>query len=441
MKKHIAWFITIVMMISLLAGCTSKAAETTADTTAAGESTGAPAIEASSEAAAEDVTIKWGVFETDNLTADYYATIIDAFEKDNPGIKVETVVATGDDRGSFWKTMYASGSFPDIVMEAEVLATTDGIFAEVPGDLLANYDPAAICTYNGKTTTIPSMKQLRMQCYYNKADFDALGLKEPETWDEFLDICETIKTAGKVPLICGGTGDIWATGQPWWISVTNQSLINAYPNFNADVLAGSVKWNNDSLVNSLTTWQKLVKDGYYHKGCMSFSYSQAAAEFQAGGAVMMIDGSWAASGFDNAGNTDFGVFAVPNPENLKTYCTAVSYWGVSEQSVNKEAAFKFAGYVLGGNQETYKFFLSADGLSSTTKTPVTYEQGPLMDKFVSNWADATLVPEITKVVGDYAMPNGFEGYICKSLQNIFTGSDVAGELAAWDEEYAMLKES
>ena len=442
MKKHIAWYITIVMMVSLLAGCSSATAETTAGTSAAtaGEGTTAAATQASSTAAGEDVTIKWGVYETDNLTAEYYAKIIADFEADNPGIKVERVIATGDDRGSFWKTMYASGSFPDVVMEAEILATTDGIFAEVPEDLLANFDSAALCTYNGKTTTIPAMKQLRMQCYYNIADFEALGLKEPKTWDEFLAVCETIKAAGKTPLICGGTGDIWATGQPWWISVTNQSIMNAYPNFNEDIVAGNVKWNNDALVKSLTVWQDMIKSGYYHKGCMSFSYSQAAAEFQNGGSVMMIDGSWAAAGFDGANNTDFGVFAVPNPEGLDAYCTAVSYWGVAEQSENKEAAFKFVQYVLGGNQETYKYFLSADGLSSTTKTPVTYDQGPLMNKFVSNWAKSTLVPEITKVPGDYAMPNGFEAYICKSLQNIFTGSDVASELKAWDEEYAMLKE-
>jgi ABC-type glycerol-3-phosphate transport system substrate-binding protein len=384
------------------------------------------------------VTITWGVYETDNLTADLWAGIISAFEADNPNIKIRKVLAAGDDRASFWRTMQASGNFPDVVLEAEVYASIPGIFAEVPEDIIAQFDPAVLAVYGGKYITIPGMKQLRMQCYYNKADFAALNLREPQTWEEFLNVCRTLKAAGKVPLICGGTGDVWATGAPYWISAANQVLIDAYPNFNADLKSGRVKWNNPALADALTQWQNLVKSGYYHPGCMSFSYSQAAAEFQNGAASMMIDGSWAAAGFDAAGNTGFGVFAMPNPKNLKTYCAAVSYWGVSAQSKNKEAAFAFVKYVLGGNETIYRNYLKADGLSSTTKKPVNYDQGPVMNKFVQNWNSYTLTPEINKVAGDLAIPIGVESFIDKSLQNIFNGAGIAGELESWDAEYQHL---
>lgn len=37
--------------------------------------------------------------------------------------------------------------------------------------------------------------------FYNKDQFEAAGItKEPETWDEFLDVCETLKNAGFTPL-------------------------------------------------------------------------------------------------------------------------------------------------------------------------------------------------------------------------------------------------
>jgi ABC-type glycerol-3-phosphate transport system substrate-binding protein len=389
-------------------------------------------------AGSSQTTISFGVFETDNLTADLWAGVISAFEAANPTIKVNKVLAAGDARQSFWRTMQASGNFPDVVFEAEMLATTPGTFAEVPQDLIAQFDPATLAVYEGKYITIPHMKQLRMQCYYNKADFAALNLKEPQTWDEFLNVCKTLKAAGKVPLICGGTSDVWATGAPYWISAANQVLIDAYPNFNVDLKSGRVKWNNPALIDALAQWQNLVKAGYYHPGSMSFSYSQAAAEFQNGGASMMIDGSWAAAGFDAAGSTGFGVFATPNPKNFKTYCAAVSYMGVSAQSKNKDAAFAFVKYFLGGNETVYRDYLKADGLSSTTKKPVTYDQGPVMNKFVQNWSTYTLTPEITKVAGDLAIPPGLEDYINKSLQNIFNGANIASELDAWDAEYKNL---
>jgi len=114
------------------------------------------------------------------------------------------------------------------------------------------------------------------------------------------------------------------------------------------------------------------------------------------------------------------------------------YWGVSETCKNKEAAFKFCEYVLGGNKDIYLKYLQADGCYSVTKDPVSYDMGEIQTEFVDNYKDCTLVPEIMKVVGDTKVPSGFEDFTCKSLQNIFTGANVDTELATWDAEFARL---
>lgn len=390
---------------------------------------------------AEDVTITWGIWETDNLTAELWQSVIDGFEAENPGIKVEKVLAVGDDRRTFWKNMYNAGNMPDIIPEAEVFKDDiSTLFAEVPEDVLSQFEPGALVKTGGTYNMVPNMKQLRMQCYYNIPMFEELGLTEPQTYDDFLNICKALKAAGKVPLICGGTGDIWATGSPWWITVTNQALYNAYPNFNEDLLSGKVKFSNEVLINDLTIWQDLIKNGYYYEGCMSLSYAQAAAEFQAGTAAMMIDGSWAAAGFDAAGNKDFGVFAMPSPYGYEQYCAPVSYYAVYAGSENKDAAWAFIRYFLGGNTQAYRNYLKADGLNSTTKEAVTYEQGPLKEKFVNNWADWEMVPELEKQVGDFALSNDIVNVYLKGMQNIFNGADVAAEVAMWDCELEMLLE-
>ncbi len=43
---------------------------------------------------------------------------------------------------------------------------------------------------------------------YNKTMFDELGLTEPETWDEFFQVCDALKEAGKLPLAFG-IKDTW----------------------------------------------------------------------------------------------------------------------------------------------------------------------------------------------------------------------------------------
>lgn len=391
----------------------------------------------------DNVTLTWAVFETDNYTAEVWQTIIDAFEADNPGIKIEKVLMTGDSRPQFLKTMLSAGNMPDINIDPVDLASTEGVYAEVPEELLAKFEDSAVVSFNGVKNLVPAYKAYRTQVFYNKHQFADAGITEvPQTWDEFINVCDTLQEAGYTPLMGVGASDIWATAFGYWTGVVNSELYTAYPNFNADILSGELSWENDVLIDVLKDWQSL--SGYYHKGAMSFSNTQATSEFLSGSTAMFMDGAWSATSIDNSeeySSDDFGTFMMPTPSGAKTYCTMPQYWGVSETCENKEAAFKFCEYVLGGNSDIYRYYLQADGTFSVTKDPVTYEMGPVQTEFVNNLEGYTLVPEAMKVVGDNAFPTGFEDYTLKSLQNIFTGADVEQELSTWDAEMARLAEA
>ena len=453
-KKFLCSILTAALAASLLAGCGSQqaataepSAEKPAETEKAAEET--PASTAASEteeaeSSGDTVTLTWAVFETDNYTDELWQSIIDAFEADNLGIKIEKVLMTGDSRPQFLKTMLAAGNMPDINVDPVDLASTDGVYAEVPEELLEKYEPTAIATYNGKHTLVPAYKALRNQCYYHKDQFAKAGItEEPTTWDEFFDDCTKLKDAGLVPLMGAGASDIWATSFGYWTGVANSDIMKAYPDFNEKILNGELSWTDPVIVDSLTKWQDLINAGFYHKGSMSFSYTQASEEFKNGSSAMFMDGAWSAAGYDKAGITtdDIGVFIVPASSGARSYCTMPQYWGVAESCAHKEEAFRFCEYVLGGNTEVYKKYLSADGTYSVTKDPVKYDMGPVQTEFVGNYDGVELVPEIMKVVGDTAMPSGFEDFTCKSLQNIFTGADIKTELKTWDDEMKRLQES
>lgn len=388
----------------------------------------------------ENVTLTWAVFETDNYTAEVWQHIIDAFEADNPGIKIEKVLMTGDSRPQFLKTMLSAGNMPDINIDPVDLASTEGVYAEVPEELLAKFEDSAVVSFNGVKNLVPAYKAYRTQVFYNKHQFEDAGITEvPTTWDEFIEVCDTLQEAGYTPLMGVGAADIWATAFGYWTGVVNSELYTAYPNFNEDILSGELSWENDVLIDTLKSWQTLTP--YYHKGSMSFSNTQATSEFLSGSAAMFMDGAWSTTTIDNSEEysaDDFGTFMMPTPSGAKTYCTMPQYWGVSETCENKEAAFKFCEYVLGGNPDIYRYYLQADGTFSVTKEPVTYEMGPVQTEFVNNLEGYTLVPEAMKVVGDNAFPTGFEDYTLKSLQNIFTGADVEQELSTWDAEMERL---
>ncbi|MCR4655784.1 MAG: ABC transporter substrate-binding protein [Lachnospiraceae bacterium] len=423
--KVLVLVLGLLLSVCALAGCSSETSEESI----------VP------EAGSDTVTITWAVFETDNYTSEMWQKIIDAFEADNPGIKIEKILMTGDSRPQFLKTMLAAGNMPDVNVDPVDLATTDGIYAEVPEELLSKYEDAAIATYNGKHTLVPAYKALRNQCYYHKNKFAEAGItEEPRTWEEFLTACDRLDKAGIVPLMGAGASDIWSTSFGWWTGVANSEIMAKYPDFNEQILKGELSWTDPVIENSLTCWQDLVKAGYYHKGSMSFTYTQAQREFLNGATAMFMDGAWAAPSHDAAGISpdELGVFVAPTPSGAYSYCTMPQYWGVSETCAHKDEAFKFCEYVLGGNEDIYRLYLSSDGTYSVTKDPVTYEMGPIQTEFVKNYDDCPLVTDIMKAVGDISMPSGFEDYVCKSLQNIFTGSDVHSELVKWDTEFEKL---
>ncbi len=449
-KKTVSVLLAAMMTLTAVTGCSKSSSEPAGSTSKESQSTEKQSAqdqtaEQSAEEEAdrdEDITLTWAVFETDNYTAEVWQHIIDAFEADNPGIKIEKVLMTGDSRPQFLKTMLAAGNMPDINIDPVDLASTEGIYAEVPEELLAKYEETSIATYNGKHTLVPAYKALRTQCFYHKDQFEEAGItEEPKTWEEFLEVCEKLAAAGKTPLMGVGASDIWATSFGWWTGVTNSDIMKKYPTFNEDVLSGKVKWTDPVIVDSINAWKTLIDAGYYHKGSMTFSYTQASEEFANESAAMFMDGAWKAPTYDAEGKTteDIGVFVVPAPAGAKSYCTMPQYWGVAETCKNKEAAFNFCEYVLGGNPEIYKYYLQADGTYSVTKDPVEYEMGPIQTEFVENYKECELVPEIMKAVGDTAMPTGFEDFTCKSLQNVFTGADVESELATWDAEMERLQ--
>ncbi len=442
MKKIFLFLLAAFMMAFIFIGCSSPVTNDTEASQEAEATKSAEDAQPAESPSEERVTLTWAVFETDNYTAGFWQHIIDTFETDNPNIKIEKVLMTGDSRPQFLKTMLSAGNMPDINVDPVDLAKTDGVYAEVPADLLSNYEDASIVKFNGKVTLVPAYKALRSQVYYNKEYFEKAGITSfPTTKEEFTEACKKLEKAGYVPLITAGSKDIWATGELFWIADVNSEVYAKYPTFNEDLKAGKVSFTDPVIVDALTYWQNLVKAGYFHKGSMSFSYPQANAEFLKGSAAMFFDGAWSAPTIDNSDDEyakkNIGVSVFPSGAN--NYCTMPQYWAVSETCKNKDAAFKFCEYVLGGNKEIYEFYLKTDGVYSVTKEPVKYPMGSLQTQFVANYDGFTLVPEISKMCGDYSLPTGLGDFLCKALQNIYTGANVIEQMASVDAEYLKLQ--
>lgn len=176
---------------------------------------------------------------------------------------------------------------------------------------------------------------------YNKDIFDAHGWTIPETWSEFLKLCETIQSAGILPMYFGFK-DTWTTLAPW-----NALAVDLAP---ADVC---------QQVNlGRTTFTKEYKETaekiyallkYAEEGPFAYSYNDACTAFARGESAMFVIGNYAIPQILSV-NPDLNIdsFTMPgrDDENHTLNSGVDIMFCVMESCPNKEAAYEVLDFLL-----------------------------------------------------------------------------------------------
>ncbi|NKB67731.1 MAG: extracellular solute-binding protein [Candidatus Latescibacteria bacterium] len=69
---------------------------------------------------------------------------------------------------------------------------------------------------DGKSYTLP-IDYIDIAVFYNRDLFAQLGLVEPETWQEWLELCQQVERAGYVPIAVGGDAESYWAGEMGWL--------------------------------------------------------------------------------------------------------------------------------------------------------------------------------------------------------------------------------
>ena len=285
----------------------------------------------------EDKVVRFsGWIGMEESTAKQFNYMVEEFEKQNPGVKVEYEGVAWENTRQQLLLEAASGNPPCM---AQVAAPWIGQFAysgaiepleEKAADILPDYVGGVVDSYtfpgaDGETHTwgLPWVAVHDVLFYNAKLMADA-GLdptKLPQTMDEFYETVKAISALGKD-----------AQGNKIWGYVTSTdrseltaNIFNAWLfNFGGDVLdeEGKVIINNEAGVAALTFMKKLVDEGIMPAGFPFRDQYNVMANYQAGG---FSDGSYArdvlriTSGKDKEWDKDMAValhpVAVGDPTN------------------------------------------------------------------------------------------------------------------------------
>lgn len=168
-----------------------------------------------------------------------------------------------------WPRAYLTDSEPPDVMTISagdwVISTIqEGLVADVTdvweqsnldGQLPQNLK--ALTEHQGKQYMLPVGYDWR-GIYYNRGIFDQYGLTPPETWDELMQIAETLVLNGEYPFALAGRNE-WAA-MLWF----DYLILRMHgPEYHQALSAGEIPYTDDALREVFSTWALLFEQSYF----------------------------------------------------------------------------------------------------------------------------------------------------------------------------------
>ncbi|MBI0293447.1 extracellular solute-binding protein [Streptomyces sp. PRKS01-29] len=381
------------------------------------------------------------VFETPNLTPDYWDTAIKRVTDAHPDIKVKKIVApSAGERTAYAKQLLASGQLPDVMQAVAPsgFAESGHLYAWSEKELAAYQYPGSN-PLGGKIYQLPYNTQPTPLVYYNKKLFARAGITDPpRTYAELLATAAKLKAKDINPFVVGGGGkDAFAAAYPW-IALVGADVYRERPDFLVRRRAGEARFSDPLFVRATQKLADLVKKGYIDKAGLSRDYPSTEKAFLDGKGAMYPMGSWFAASVD-AKELPFGigVFAWPTDDGT-TVVPAYTGGGpiVNAHAKNLEAAKTFA---LAFNQNTANndVLVKTDAAIIAIKGYRPPTMGPVYQDTLKVLRSGKVVNAFTVETGDDALLPGMSDKVFAIAQQIVAGkTDGAQAAELLDQEWA-----
>jgi raffinose/stachyose/melibiose transport system substrate-binding protein len=241
------------------------------------------------------------------------------FNAANPGIQVTAAYYDTDGIKDACKVAASSRTLPDMWFNwggslggfyAENGLTYDLSAYAAANDWNSIFSPGALnlCTLSGKLSGYPISYNV-LDVYYRKDIFDRYNLKVPTTFEEFEQVCATLKQNGITPISTAGL-------YGWHVMRFVELLIEHYAGaeLHDRLNTFQASFNNDAVVQALTKYKEFCDKGYFPAGFVTADPNNTHMEVFSGRAAMDIQGQWYDGSIirEQQNMNNFGTFAFPS---------------------------------------------------------------------------------------------------------------------------------
>ncbi len=186
--------------------------------------------------------------------------------------------------------------------------------------------------------------------YYRVSVFDELGLEPPETWEEFLDVCQVLQDNGKIPITIGTK---WRWTAAAWFDYLNMRVNG--PQFHIDLMLGKESYDDPRVRDVFTYWQDLLDKGYFIDDAAAYSWSEALEPLITGDAAMYLMGDFIRDNLpeETVADLDFFRFPIIDPSMPIGEDAPTDGFFIAANSQNVENAKALLGHLGSVEVQTY----------------------------------------------------------------------------------------
>ncbi len=348
-------------------------------------------------------------------------TLIEEFQEAYPQIKVNIEVSYEDQvYEDILSKKIARNELGDIVqLKTPEAYAAMGLLGEISPEVAALV--SSVYTYDDTIYGVGAVEST-WGVLYNKTMFEAFGLSEPETYEDFLNICQTLVDNGITPIGVGGA-DLWHL-EYWMNHFFHTDVLSTDENWLKHCSLGTVSWTDAAGETMLNHIFNLVDAGYVDDNWLTTTDTSLAYRMSNGRMALLYTGPWTAAAIESINEKmQLGWFYVPD-EDGAVYATdnLDTFWSVTAACAEDEekyaAAMTFLEYFY--SDEVYAQFCATSCTFPLTDAEVEYEEGSVYE---DAWQSFLAADERVSVyIGNEDTPEEFEKGMLEIVRNVMSGS-------------------
>ncbi|MFD1675558.1 ABC transporter substrate-binding protein [Alicyclobacillus fodiniaquatilis] len=369
------------------------------------------------------ITLNVATYEGQGTSLTDQHKIAQAYMKLHPNVKIN-IISIPSNYDQKIETEVAAGDAPDMFQigdgDVSMYANKKSIINLSP--LLAKNNVNLKAYYqsvldtgkvNGQIYTMPK-DWSDLAVYYNKKMFQAAHIPLPTanwTW------AQLAADAKKLTITKNGKTTQWGVLLPGDSTREVEPIVFAYGgsiiNPNGNSYTGYL--NSKGTAAGLTEYQSIYNSGAAPSASTVNGF-QGVDLFQAKKVAMEVSGDWPNANYKTTPGLSYGVAPLPAGPKGKANTICYSGWGISSQSKNQQAAFKYLEYLAGPKGEAQLTNYSLVSLPAVAKT-----QGQDNDPTLKGFLDGVpYIKPLPDLISPYWNASGntqFQDVLDKMLAN------------------------